>query len=426
METRDEKVINYISKVRKSILIHSAIYYGLDDNIISDEQFDKLCMLLVKLQETFKDLLEDCKYGEGFEDYTGDSGHYLPWRSYLSLARGMVSHHKERGQPHIPDYLVFGSKSLGEIMDNNDFLNTTFGGYQAAGAPTAYAPTPQPQVAQAPAESYQQPASHGGNNAGQSQTAYQQKPYSGQSYQQKPYSSGNNNYSGNNGSNGRGNYNNGNGYNRQGSGNGGSGSYGNNSNGYKGGGGGFKGKPDEITPLYMPIAIYIASDTPPEGIEAMMQAADRLIARGFTIRFNADDKGIYDRLKALSDTSEDYSRWKKFNDIISKNSYNDKTAIHTVKVLTKGASANMKPIQHDGLVRDIRLLFGQNKRNNARCLILWTPDGASRESHVTKDTGYSSFIIKAADYYSWPVHNINSEEGRAAFEDIVRNRDHEQ
>ena len=58
--------------LRKTILLHSYIYYKLYDSVIEDCIFDSYCQELVRINE-------DCGYyDEEFKDFDGSTGYHLP------------------------------------------------------------------------------------------------------------------------------------------------------------------------------------------------------------------------------------------------------------------------------------------------------------------------------------------------------------
>lgn len=70
-----------IRQRRKQILIHSCIYYRLNNNIISDYQYDMWGKELGKLQREYPELSKEVEdYYEWFKDYTPEctSGYNLP------------------------------------------------------------------------------------------------------------------------------------------------------------------------------------------------------------------------------------------------------------------------------------------------------------------------------------------------------------
>lgn len=70
-----------IRQRRAQMLIHSCIYYELNDNIVSDHTWQRWADELEKLQ---KENPNDCKLGffdEYFVDWDGATGNHLPHRN---------------------------------------------------------------------------------------------------------------------------------------------------------------------------------------------------------------------------------------------------------------------------------------------------------------------------------------------------------
>ena len=74
----DEQVRELITRRRRQVLVHSIIYYELDDCIISDHQWQDWADELAKLQQQYPDIAFDCPWAEEFEDFDGSSGFNLP------------------------------------------------------------------------------------------------------------------------------------------------------------------------------------------------------------------------------------------------------------------------------------------------------------------------------------------------------------
>lgn len=68
-----------IKRRRLQILVHSAIYYVYDDNIIPDDQFDSWSYELVKLMKENPDAYSD-RFDKEFKDWDGSTGYDLPIR----------------------------------------------------------------------------------------------------------------------------------------------------------------------------------------------------------------------------------------------------------------------------------------------------------------------------------------------------------
>lgn len=69
--TNKEKV----EVVQRRILVHSMIYYEMNDSVISDKRFDKLCRLLVRKMEQYgPKKMAKTEYGYVFHDFDGSTG----------------------------------------------------------------------------------------------------------------------------------------------------------------------------------------------------------------------------------------------------------------------------------------------------------------------------------------------------------------
>ena len=68
----------YINWLQRLIIVHSYIYYELNNNAISDMQYDKKSKELVELKESYPDLWKKSEYYKQFgDDYNGATGYTL-------------------------------------------------------------------------------------------------------------------------------------------------------------------------------------------------------------------------------------------------------------------------------------------------------------------------------------------------------------
>lgn len=73
MQTIKEK----IRQRRRQMLVHSYIYYELDDNIVSDAQWAKWAKELEQLQKDYPKESAEVEEYEQFKDWDGSSGAFL-------------------------------------------------------------------------------------------------------------------------------------------------------------------------------------------------------------------------------------------------------------------------------------------------------------------------------------------------------------
>ena len=60
------------------MVVHSAIYYVLNDNIISDNEWATRAKELVRLQEEYPEVASQVIYADEFKDFDGSTGFNLP------------------------------------------------------------------------------------------------------------------------------------------------------------------------------------------------------------------------------------------------------------------------------------------------------------------------------------------------------------
>ena len=69
---------DYINFLQRLIIVHSYIYYELDDNVISDKEYDARARELVKYKNEYPELWLASEYYKQFgDDYNGATGFTL-------------------------------------------------------------------------------------------------------------------------------------------------------------------------------------------------------------------------------------------------------------------------------------------------------------------------------------------------------------
>lgn len=190
----------------------------------------------------------------------------------------------------------------------------------------------------------------------------------------------------------------------------------NNWKGNGGGGGNFQKKEEVVEEPYCPIAVFIDRDFP-EDIKAKLQAVvSKLINKGYTVRYNGDAIAMHNQISNLSrKLTEAYTPWKGFDEIESKHYWNTKTSEH-MAMTNFPAWDKIPNVVKAMMSRNVRMLFGDKNNSIVKCLVTWSPDGASKSLEVTKDTGRPSFIIGLASKYNFPVINLGKEGAEQALE----------
>lgn len=93
----DKKQVKQLIKRRRAqMLIHSYLYYHLDDPIISDDLWQEWANELTKLQTEHKDCCVIKFYDRQFYDWDGSTGMHLPKDKWVSArAESVLKYHKE-------------------------------------------------------------------------------------------------------------------------------------------------------------------------------------------------------------------------------------------------------------------------------------------------------------------------------------------
>ena len=87
-----QKLSEKIRQRRIQMLVHSYLYYELDENIIDDHKWQEWADELVELQ---KQKMEIGFYDEAFRDWTGASGAFLPFDKWVKDRAKKLLQYKE-------------------------------------------------------------------------------------------------------------------------------------------------------------------------------------------------------------------------------------------------------------------------------------------------------------------------------------------
>ena len=74
----NQKISDLIQRRRLQLLVHSCIYYELDQNIISDKQWDEWARELVQLQKEYPEESKEVIWYDAFKDWDASTGAFLP------------------------------------------------------------------------------------------------------------------------------------------------------------------------------------------------------------------------------------------------------------------------------------------------------------------------------------------------------------
>lgn len=87
MKFRDLTPQEKIDYAARYIIIHSIIYYELNESVISDKKFDKKSAILVKLMNKYPEETKNSEYYRAIYDFDGSTGFLLYGRLKKSQRR---------------------------------------------------------------------------------------------------------------------------------------------------------------------------------------------------------------------------------------------------------------------------------------------------------------------------------------------------
>lgn len=93
----DESILELMNRRQRQILVHSYIYYELNDSLIPDITFDKWSMELAQLIQDYPEEYKKSAYFQAFYGFDGSSGFDLPYRSpeVVNTAHRLMSYFKK-------------------------------------------------------------------------------------------------------------------------------------------------------------------------------------------------------------------------------------------------------------------------------------------------------------------------------------------
>lgn len=90
--------------VARYVIVHSIIYYEMDESVISDKKFDKKAAVLVNLIKKYPEEVKNSEYYRAIYDFDGSTGFHLysrlkkSQRKYLKqIARHVIRLYRQGG-----------------------------------------------------------------------------------------------------------------------------------------------------------------------------------------------------------------------------------------------------------------------------------------------------------------------------------------
>lgn len=83
----NEEIKSLIQHRRLQILIHSCIYYELNESIVSDAKWSEWALELETLQKQYPEISKQVIYAKAFEDFDHSTGCNLPLKDPWVMAK---------------------------------------------------------------------------------------------------------------------------------------------------------------------------------------------------------------------------------------------------------------------------------------------------------------------------------------------------
>ena len=73
-----DEIAELITRRRRQVLVHSVLYYRLNENLVSDSKWAEWAVELETLQNQHQDIAAKCPYAKDFLGFDHSTGYSLP------------------------------------------------------------------------------------------------------------------------------------------------------------------------------------------------------------------------------------------------------------------------------------------------------------------------------------------------------------
>lgn len=95
------RIQEFIHRRRRQMIIHSVIYYRMDDNVISDDQWQEWANQLRDVQNRYPHLKAIGYHDDLFEEWDGSTGMHLDLHQYYTQAQRIIGYHRRDPQMRV-------------------------------------------------------------------------------------------------------------------------------------------------------------------------------------------------------------------------------------------------------------------------------------------------------------------------------------
>lgn len=104
------EVKSLIERRRKQLLVHSIIYYRMDESLITDQKWAKWAVELEELTKKYPEIADEAFLSEEFKDFDHSTGYNLPLETPWAVARAIwlleMAHTKMFSDEKMQEYIV--------------------------------------------------------------------------------------------------------------------------------------------------------------------------------------------------------------------------------------------------------------------------------------------------------------------------------
>jgi hypothetical protein len=160
-------------------------------------------------------------------------------------------------------------------------------------------------------------------------------------------------------------------------------------------------------------------DAPDSVMSQMKTLAERLEAKGYTLRTNGA-KGGEASMEAGSSDVEAHIPWRNFNEHPSKLNRTTDEAKAVIRQFAPGFDG-LKPAVQTIIASKAHVILGKDLKNPIQFLICWTQDGAETMAQRNAKTGYIGVGIALAASLKIPVFNLKNPDALERLKQFLEN-----
>lgn len=97
----DSEIAELINRRRRQVLVHSVLYYRMNENLVSDSQWAAWAVELEELEKKYPHIGKTLPYADDFKNFEHSSGYNLPLHDSWAVNKAhqlLALHRKLKGE----------------------------------------------------------------------------------------------------------------------------------------------------------------------------------------------------------------------------------------------------------------------------------------------------------------------------------------